>query len=287
MKYSALIGSPTDHSVSPLLYRELIKSAKLHVNYDHIKINVDSDRLRDSLAALELLGFIGVSVTLPHKVDVIQYLDELDPSIEQIGAVNTIKLSKNSKGYNTDWLGIYNSIKRFGNKQQHKTATIFGSGGAARAAIYALKELGVEDIRLLYRPNPNDNKLATLMTSRAKYGIRLYEYSTVAKNVDDSDLIINATPAGMIGKESFPFAIHDLDDIKLTDKLYFDAVFNPLDTPLLRYFRGRGAKTIDGLWMMIYQGIKALTIWLDQPIDVSPKDLDRIHGLLTRELKNV
>jgi shikimate dehydrogenase len=286
MKYSALIGSPTEHSVSHIMYSELAKAANLDFFYEHIRIDIDQHRLGPALEAFNELNFIGLNVTLPYKLDIIDHIDELDPVIEELGAVNTIKLGKTTIGYNTDWIGIAESVKRFGGSRQYETAAIFGTGGAARAAIYACKQLGIKSINVFYRVEASEGT-HKLEQQSDQLGIVLHEYTEVANVITDSQLIINATSAGMVGKELLPFNLELIKDIPLKDKVFLDAVFNPLQTSLLTHFGTEGAVVIDGLWMMMYQGIAALSIWLDHEIKVPVNDLTGIHNLLAKELKNV
>jgi shikimate dehydrogenase len=285
MKYSALIGNPTDHSVSYVLYEELAKAAQLPEFYQHIRVDVDADDLKKSIEAFNTLHFVGLNVTLPYKLDVMQHLDALDPVIEELGAVNTITLGKTTTGYNTDWIGIAESVKQFGGKESYDTAVIFGTGGAARAAIYACKQLGISNVKVVYRLEASVNT-RKLQESSEKLGITLHPYSQLAQLVEGAQLIINTTSAGMVGKEPLPFDLELIDGVELGGKVFLDAVFNPLRTPLLEYFDSKGAITIDGLWMMMYQGVGALSIWLDREIKADIDELIRIHDLLEKELQH-
>lgn len=287
MYYSALIGNPTEHSVSHLLYEELLKAAGIEDAYKHIKIDVTTERLKEAITALRELKFCGISVTLPHKLDVMQYLNEIDEPAIQLGAVNTIK-PESLKGYNTDWVGIVKPLnKLLGTDLLTGEATIFGTGGAARAAIYAAKQLQASKINVVYRADANDPKTEDLIQKAEVLGIELYPYQSVPELVQRSKLIFNATSAGMVGKDDTPFDLNDLAELNLNDKVYFDAVFNPIATPLLTYFNERGSQTIDGLWMMIYQGIEALSIWLNMKITIEESQLDTIHETLIKELSHV
>ncbi len=287
MYYSALIGKPTRHSVSHILYEQLMKAAKIEEPYKHLKIDVEPKDLAASLEAFKVLRFNGVSVTLPHKLAVMDYLDSIDDIARELGAVNTIKVSDRLRGYNTDWIGISRPIKLLVNAPELTTTTIFGTGGAARAAIYASKQLGSKTINVVYRDEANDPKLADLKNKEHEYGITLHPYAVVAELVNKSQLIINATSAGMIGNEPTPFDLEVLSQVELKNKIFFEVIFNPLETCLIKYFRERGAVAIDGLWMMIYQGIEALSIWIEQPIVILPAQLEIIHTILKQELMNV
>src|SRR6185369_11833311 len=141
MNYSALIGKATKHSVSPVMYAEMVRSVGIAAGYSHIKVDVEPARLGAAVAALKELKFCGISVTQPHKLEVVKYLDELDEAVSVLGAVNTVRVGKTLKGYNTDWLGIAAPVRRAMGVKPARTATIFGTGGAARAAIYAAKQM--------------------------------------------------------------------------------------------------------------------------------------------------
>ena len=284
MKYSALIGNPTGHSVSHILYEELAKAALTGQPYKHIKIDVKEKDLAKTVAAFQVLRFIGTNVTLPHKMAVIPFLDDVDEVVKELGAVNTIKFGDTITGHNTDWVGIYEPVVAIGN--EINAVAIFGTGGAARAAIYAAKRLGARKIYVHYRNEVNDSKTDDLKKRADELGIELHTYDVARKNIEKSDLIINATSAGMVGKDKLPFDLSLLSNLSVSDKIYFDVVFNPLETPLLRYFNEQGALTIDGLWMMIHQGVAALSIWLDLEVKITDHDLERIHKLLEESLSN-
>ncbi len=286
MNYSALIGNPTDHSVSYLLYEELAKAAGLSGFYQHIRVNIVPDELKQSLKAFNTLHFVGLNVTLPYKLDVINHLDKLDPVVNDLGAANTIKLGKTTIGYNTDWIGIAESVKQFGGYDHYPSAVIFGTGGAARAAIYACKQLGAQDIHVIYREEVSEN--TRMLQERSKeLGVSLHSYTEARAPIQGSRLIINATSAGMVGKEASPFDVALIEGVSLKGRVFLDAVFSPLRTSLLEYFESNGATTIDGLWMMVYQGVGALGVWFDHHIEVGIKDLQKIHDLMEKELKHV
>ncbi len=286
MKYSALIGEPTDYSVSHILFPELSKAAKLPEFYQHIRVNVAPDELEQSLAAFNTLHFVGLNVTLPYKLEIMQYLDSLDPVVHELGAVNAIKLGETTTGYNTDWVGITKSVKQFGNETQYETATIFGTGGAARAAIYACKQLGIRRIYVLHRSEVSEST-DKMQEQSESLGVLLYPYSKASEHLQVSQLIINATSAGMIGKDATPLDLATIEEVDFAGKVFLDAVFKPLKTPLLTHFESKGATVIDGLWMMIYQAVGALEVWFDRDIEVSTTKLQRIHNLLEKELQHV
>jgi shikimate dehydrogenase len=285
MYYTALIGNPTRHSVSHVMYEQLVRAAGVDRPYRHIKIDVASENLEKAINALQALGFMGLNVTLPHKLAVMSTLDDSSDAVKELGAVNTISLNGKVIGHNTDWEGLYLPVLNTG--KAIKNVAIFGSGGAARAAIYAAKQLGAKNISVFYRHNPMSKNTKDLMDRAKELGISMCVYSNIQPVLNKSELIINATSAGMVGKDKLPFDLKYIDNTDVSKKIYFDAVFNPINTPLADYFSQKGAHVIDGLWMMIYQGVAALRIWLNKDVFIEEKELQRIHDLLIEELGNV
>lgn len=285
MIYTALIGNPTRHSVSHVMYEELANYATLDQPYKHIKIDVANEDLAQTISAFKTLKFSGLNVTLPHKLAVMPLIDKVDDVVKELGAVNTIKFGNSTVGYNTDWVGIYTPVAAV--RQKIATVTIFGTGGAARAAIYAAKQLGAVKIYVHYRDEKDNVKTDDLKNRADALDIELCTYDDVRENIEVSDLIINATSAGMTGKDQQPFDLEQLSSLMMNKKIFLDAVFNPLETQLIRCFNRQGAHTIDGLWMMIYQGIAALEIWLDAKITIKEASLVDIHILLEEELSHV
>ena len=287
MYYSALIGKPTAHSVSHVMFEELAKIIGVQTSYKHLKIDLEEDQLASALQSFKILGFKGLNVTLPYKLSIMEHLDQLDEIVDELGAVNTVKVGSTLRGFNTDWQGICMPIKVLPISRAIRTVTIFGSGGAARAAIYAARQLGASEIHVIHRNDNDDKKLEDLKRRANKLGITLHDYVNVREYVAVADLVINTSSAGMVDHDATPFDLRKLDGLNMTQKIYLEAVFNPLDTPLLAYFRASNAQTIDGLWMMIYQGVAALSIWIDQPVVVNREQLEALHDLLEKELAYV
>ncbi|QWI72986.1 shikimate dehydrogenase (plasmid) [Bacillus mycoides] len=284
-KYSALIGNPIDHSVSDIMFNALVNSTELYYHYRHDKIKVLSDELKDTLEMLSEKKYVGLNVTLPHKRSVMEYIDKLDTTAANIGAVNTIKINSDGLvGYNTDWFGLYKTIQT-NSKKDNPIICIFGTGGASRAAIYAARKISNE-VYVLYRNSPNiSDSTQDLLNRQKELGVTLLPYCDVRDTVDKSDIMINTTSTGMKGNMiKTPFNIELLENVNMKGKLFIDAVFNPVETILFQFFASHGAKTVDGLWMMIYQGVLALSVWLDKDINIKNSDFTKIHKLLTEAI---
>lgn len=295
MKYSALIGNPTEHSVSPLLFEWIAAQLSRPVEYKHLKVDISQNsELESVLEAFRALHFSGLNVTLPYKLDVIPVLDKLDNSISSIGAVNTVVFDdKNnlSIGYNTDWYGIFCPLSEVIKENRGKSAIVFGTGGAARAAIYALLELKIKDITVLHRVAESDRTRLLQDQFSDKATIRFDTYKHIVQYIDTAGIIINATSTGMTGQDAeAPFALDSLNNHgDFSGKVFFDCVFNPVNTPLLSYFKSHNAETIDGLWMMIYQGLYAFTLWTGNDVrNMFTKDnLRELHRLLQERIEHV
>ncbi|TDD34752.1 shikimate dehydrogenase [Actinomadura sp. KC06] len=284
MTHAALIGDPVEHSVAPVLHTYL--AGLSGTSFQYLKIRISRKDLGPSVAALRLLGFAGCNVTLPHKEDVGRHIDRLEEPALRCGAVNTIVFTPNeSVGTNTDWIGIEKSLVFFGHPERAAgaRAVILGSGGAARAAIYALQQLGYTKITVLYL-EPPDAKTARLLGQSERLGIETRPYADLERAVEAGDLVCNMTSAGMAGMSRSPFDLSRLDGIDLAGKYFIDAVFNPVRTPLLQYFEQRGAVTVDGVWMTIFQGIPAFESWNSVKVRISKEQLYELHSVLVGEI---
>ncbi len=230
----------------------------------------------------------GYNVTLPYKRVIMPLLDDLSTEAKTIGAVNTVIFRNGEQvGCNTDWYGLYQSIKTFYKDYQSiDKITILGTGGASRAAIYAAKKLAAKVV-VVYRANPLSTNSQEMMEESSELGIEMVPYDASVPAIRTSQCIIQTTSAGMIGTNTqFPF-----DDAVLADLLkdigscncYVDAVFNPVETPTLKLFKNR-AMTIDGLWMMIFQAIQALSFWSNKNLNFSTNALIRVHRQLMADI---
>ncbi|MBS7615521.1 shikimate dehydrogenase [Candidatus Bathyarchaeota archaeon] len=271
-KVCGLIGDPVDHSLSPCLQNAAFKHYGL--DFIYIAFRVKQEDLKDTILGVRSLGFHGLNVTMPHKINVIQYLDDLDATAKRIGSVNTI-LNRNGKliGYTTDGIGAQKALKYYGVDPSAKKVVILGAGGASRSVSLTL----AKDARELVILNRTLSKAEML----AKELRALYRQDTVIKadelngqnvkrELADANILVNATPIGMQpNDESTP-----VDTALLrSDLVVFDLVYEPLETKLLIEAKKRGATTIDGLTMLVFQGAMSFEIWTGRtaPFEVMMK----------------
>ena len=284
MIYSSLIGNPVDHSVSPILFNYLAECANLE--YAHIKINVPTSKnLNDTLDSLKMLGFCGANVTLPYKIDIIKYLDQISPAAKKIGAVNTLVL-KHGKviGYNTDAYGaqmaIESKLKKIGPDDK---ILILGAGGAARAIIYAMYQK-TKNILILNR-DLTEAKFVAKDISGDKIIYKKLTNSNIKGGLSAANVIINATPVGMSPRDNDEIIGKNLlKEVNVSNKYFFDAVFNPYRTVFLKTAANHGARVCSGTYMMIYQAIAAFNLWTGRRL--AELDIEKINKLLIKTLKH-
>lgn len=246
---AGIIGWPVAQSKSPRIHRFWLET--LGIDGDYGRFPVDPDRLAAAIRALPALGLRGVNVTMPHKLAVMNLLDELDPSALAVGAVNTVRLVDDRLiGANTDVDGIGEPLAPF-DLAGHE-AIVVGAGGAARAALAALKRCEIGRVTII---NRNADTAAALLRTMAVPGTVV----AYGAPLPPAALVINASSLGMAGSPPLDLDLSSLPG----DAVVFDAVYAPLDTALLRAARERGLRTIDGLSMLIAQAAAAFAMFFD------------------------
>lgn len=252
-----LIGHPVEHSISPLMHNAAFEHLKVSGHY--MGFDILPENLKESLLALKLLNFKGFNVTIPHKTSVMNHLDDIDEKAFEIGAVNTV-VNHQGKwvGYNTDWQGFILSLKTEGLSLKNKKVCVFGHGGAAKAIVYACINEPVKSLEIFSRRLEKvDSWFRALADKHAFVELKSYDHYEEKNNYD---LMINTTPLGM-----FPETNISIVDTALAGHdhtIFFDLIYNPSETLFLKGGRESGRKTINGLDMLIYQGIGALKLWL-------------------------
>ena len=265
-----LIGHPVEHSFSPPMHNAAFDA--LGMDYAYVAFDVNPNDLKTAIEGAQSLNIKGFNVTIPHKVDVMQYLDELDEVARLIGAVNTIDF-KNLKGYNTDGIGAVKAIEEV-TSIKNKNVVVVGAGGASRAISFYIAKYGAESLTIL---NRNESKAESLAGDVSDSGL-ISEVASDSINlidnyIENADVLIDTTPLGMhpnINDEPIVKA-EKMDE----DLVVFDAVYNPNETVLLKEAIKANAKPVYGIKMLLYQGAESFKIWTGKtaPVDVMEKAL--------------
>jgi shikimate dehydrogenase len=256
-----LIGYPLGHSLSPKIHAAALKSCGLDGSYELFAVHPDNIQgLRDLLARVRNGEITGLNVTIPHKQNVIEFLDELTPAAAAIGAVNTIYRRGNKLvGENTDAPGFLSDLKRFltTETRRHRAlnALILGAGGSARAVVYALHSDGWEVTIAARRME----QIQQLKKSFTDYKIQITDVAFSNIDLSNSSLIVNTTPVGMTPNidqspwlENLPFPPH---------AVIYDLVYNPRETKFVREACAQGLRATTGIGMLIEQAALAFEIW--------------------------
>jgi shikimate dehydrogenase len=251
-----VFGDPVRHSRSPLMMNRAFQ--EMGINAAYAAFHVKPDRLGNAIAGIRALGFRGVNVTIPHKVEVMQHLDAIDEGARIIGAVNTI-VNENGMltGYNTDGIGYVRSLREeTGIELEGMRVLLLGAGGAARGVAYALAKAGVKRIEIANRTLDRAIELASgIGEFTDTEGIGLDD---LAERLGSVDLIVNTTSAGMHPNvEELPMNAEMIEP----EHVVSDLIYNPRITRFLKEAETRGAKIHGGLGMFIYQGAYALEYW--------------------------
>jgi 3-dehydroquinate dehydratase/shikimate dehydrogenase len=258
-KLYGIIGNPVFHSMSPIIHNASFMEKGLNNVYVPLKVSSIGTFIKE----YRKMDFQGFSVTIPHKEGVLPFLDDIEPTAKKIGAINTI-VRQDGKlvGYNTDCMAaviaLDNSLRETGSTLNDKKVSIIGAGGAARAIAFGLKEKGC-DITIYNRTIERAEKLSNDVKCRFK---RFEEINKL-----DSDILINTTPIGMFPKaDRTPVP----ENILKEGMIVFDAVYNPIETKLLRDASERGCHTVNGLTMFINQAAEQFRLWtnIDPPVEL-------------------
>lgn len=254
-----IIGKPVDHSMSPAIHNAAFQQKNL--NYIYLAFNVDAPTLGDAIRSMRALHIRGFSVTMPHKRNVISFLDEVDPVAGRIGAVNTVVNDDGYlKGYNTDWKGFLRSLKQH-TTVAGKKVVILGAGGAARAIGFGIRQEGGQ-LSIL-------NRASEVEMAQALAGELQCDYNELSAidTVIDADIVVQATSVGMPPLDAE--TIIDPDVLRPSQVIY-DIVYNPIETTFLKLAKARGCRIIHGYEMLLYQGVEQFELWTQQeaPVDL-------------------
>lgn len=259
-----IIGYPLGHSISAIIHKAGLASLGYEGCYDVMETSPED--LISRIKFLKVNSYNGFNVTIPLKVPMSLFLDEIDDYANIAGCVNTVKImpDKSFYGYNTDIYGFKKALPEDLNIAG-KIVSILGTGGAARAAVVGLAEVGATNIDLYTRNIINSRQ--TMDYVRAKFPnieFNAYQIQNI-RSLEESALIVNATPIGMKGfmADEMPIEKKDLDKLN-SDTIIYDIVYNPMNTVLIKNAQERGLRTITGLDMLIYQAQRSIEIWTEE-----------------------
>ncbi|MGV8146708.1 MAG: shikimate dehydrogenase [Alkaliphilus sp.] len=262
-KIYALIGNQVTKSLSPFIHNyvfEFLKQNKVYVAH-----SILGENLKRSIAAFKTLGYEGINVTIPHKISVIEYLDELDISAKVIGAVNTIKIINGKLiGYNTDGIGFLNILEENDVNLLGKKVLVLGAGGAARGIAIALAGKEISQLAIRNRTYAK----ADLLVEELKQVTKSIVFTNASKQqtLKEFDIVINATSVGMHPyADDVPIDLEQIND----DAILCDIVYKPHLTKFLELGIEKGHKVIFGIEMLIVQALLAQEIWMKSEIDKS------------------
>lgn len=274
-----IIGYPLGHSISAVIQKAGLNSIGEECCYDVLETSPED--LIQRIKYLKTNGYHGFNVTIPLKVPMSLFLDDIDDYANIAGCVNTVKIESDHSfyGYNTDIYGFKKAIPDTENLRGER-ASILGTGGASRAAVVGLSERGIKYIDFYTRNIINSRQ--TLDYVREKFPnieFGVFQIQNI-RSLSDSKIIINATPIGMKGymADQMPLERADLDKLS-SDTIVYDIVYNPAKTILIQEAQKRGLKTIGGLDMLIYQAERAIEIWTGKHPDVQAMKIAALEAL--------
>lgn len=254
-----LIGRPVSKSLSPLIHNYVFRENKIDACY--LAFDVSKESLYKAVEGIRALNIKGFNITIPHKVEIIEFLDEVDEEASLIGAVNTVKNSNGKLiGYNTDGKGFIHSLNNSEIDIVNKNVLIIGAGGAARAISISMAMYGVKSIQIINRSIEKAESLANEISNKIP---NVTTFGTDMRNIktDRIDIVVNCTSVGM-----YPMSDYLVLNPCIFNKstIICDIVYKPLNTKFLSIAKQNGYKTITGIDMLIYQGLLSQEIWLNR-----------------------
>jgi shikimate dehydrogenase len=271
-----LLGHPIKHTFSPFIHNIAFEMNKL--DYIYLPFDVVPANLKNAIKGIIALGVKGFNVTIPHKENMLDFMNNVSEDASIVGSINTVVNDMGKlNGYNTDVTGILETLNPYKKEISGETVSVVGSGGAARAVIYTLiRYFKPKKIFLINRTEQRAESLKSYFKAKMKFD----SFSTkelfppnLVKIFNDSKLIVNSTPVGMYPENDD--SITTLEDSFTKGQLIFDLVYNPPKTKLMHIAESKGAITLDGVNMLVYQAAGAFKLWTgeDLPIEKLHKSL--------------
>ena len=261
-KLAGVIANPIKHSLSPSIHNKAYELT--HTDAVYLAFEVDQATFNQAIQSVKALGMLGVNISMPYKKQAYQACDEVSPSAELIGVVNTVILKNNRLiGHNTDGLGFTASLRESNIEIENKIISILGAGGAARAVICQSAIEKAQEIHVFKRKNETFEEVRTelkVVEKQTGVNIEIHDYHDQTnrnKILKRSDIIVNGTQVGMGENQELP--IEDLSSID-ESKVVVDLIYHPLETEFLKQSKTRGAVSFNGLGMLIHQAAIAFEL---------------------------
>ncbi|NBT53356.1 MAG: shikimate dehydrogenase [Betaproteobacteria bacterium] len=259
------MGWPVAHTRSPAIHNHWI--AKYGLKGAYVQLPVQPDRLEAAIRGLPALGFAGCNVTVPHKVNAMRFMDELHPAARRVAAINTIVVQPDGRllGMNNDGAGYIQSLRDADATWRGDAgpALVLGAGGAARAIVVALLDEGVPELRITNRTLERAQALAEAFGDRVK----VVPWSERNEAMAGVSLLVNTTTQGMHGQAPLDVTLEALPAAAMVS----DAIYIPMETPLLAQARLRGHRTVNGLGMLLNQARPAFQSWFGVLPEITPE----------------
>jgi len=274
MKHACVIGWPVEHSRSPLLHGYWLK--KYGIDGTYTKRAVAAEAVADFLQSLRANGYVGCNVTVPHKAAAFSAADEREDSAKAVSAANTLWLSDGKLvAANTDTYGYMTNLSQQapGWDRRDAPVSILGAGGAARAIVFGFLDAGVSEIRVFNRTRARAETVAQQFGSCVK----VFDWSEREAGSRDSAVLVNTTTIGMNGVGTLDFDLAGFDP----ECVVSDIVYVPLETELLRKAKSQGLRTVDGVGMLLHQGVPGFEKWFG----VRPEVTDELRNLIVGDIE--
>ena len=289
-KLLGVIGHPVEHSLSPAMHNAALAQlvgdiAHLGLDYVYLPFPIAPQNLEIAIAGFAAIGVVGFSVTIPHKQAIMPLLSEITPVAQAIGAVNTVSRQNNQwVGTNTDIEGFIAPLQTtYKQDWSQKVAVILGNGGAARAVVAGCHQLGFAKIHVVGRNVQRLQEFGNSWNnSPISENLQVHQWEELPKLIPQANLLVNTTPIGMYPKvNESPLSVEEIANLP-KGAIAYDLIYIPKPTQFLEQAEKQGAIAIDGLEMLVQQGVAALKIWLQQeivPVEVMREALQKHLGL--------
>ncbi len=280
-KLFAVIGDPIGHSLSPLMQNWMINYFKIDAAY--VAFHVKTDHLKQCVNGIKAFNMGGINVTVPHKEQILKYVDQKSPEVELLGAANTLKLKDGLvTAYVTDPFGFIESLGPNRTRFENAKVLMFGAGGAAKSVAYALSRLKINKLTITDIIKEKADTLAA--TAKQAFKIPLTEAvqpANIQDRISESSIIINATAIGML-PDTEKSVLNDYSAV--TNRHFvFDLIYNPGQTTLMKNAEKRGAVVQNGLDMLIFQGLQSLRIWMNEEYELKGAALNELKNIMKQE----